>query len=146
MPVRDFSLDSELKFKAVVAAWDFYGFDGFEVSLSNPAGERTALSHVRGGKEYLLNPQGNPAALLPYDDNPIPLEKSEPLIKTLDDVKGWCNPRLKVSPLAVSGARLYAILSTMSKRYGVDFLFCKKSDTGKRIIEILSGAEKRKEN
>ena len=59
-------------------------------------------------------------------------------IKSLDDVKGWVNPRLKESPLAVSGERLHRILSTMSKKYEVDFLFCEKRNTGKEIIRILS--------
>lgn len=59
-------------------------------------------------------------------------------IKTLRDVLDWTNPRLKVSPLAVSGERLFKILTTISKTYGVDILFCDKRNTGKRIIEILS--------
>lgn len=60
-------------------------------------------------------------------------------IKTLDDVLNWVNPRLKESPLAVSGERLHKILSTLSKKHQVEFLFCTKSETGKRIIELLSG-------
>ena len=60
-------------------------------------------------------------------------------IKTLDDVERWVNPRLKESPLAVSGERLYRIMKTMSSTYGVEFLFCDKRSTGKRIIEILGG-------
>lgn len=60
-------------------------------------------------------------------------------IKTLQDVLEWKNPRLKVSQLAVSGERLHRILSAMSKTYDVDFLFCDKRNTGKRIIEILGG-------
>lgn len=59
-------------------------------------------------------------------------------VKDLDSVKEWVNPRLKVSPLAVSGERLHKILLTMSVRYSVDFLFCDKRCTGRRIIEILS--------
>lgn len=58
-------------------------------------------------------------------------------IKTLDDVAEWKNPRLKTSPLAVSGQRLHKILSTISKNYNVEFLFCDKRNTGKRIIELL---------
>ena len=58
-------------------------------------------------------------------------------IKSLEDVKNWVNPRLKESPLAVSGERLYKILSTLERRYGVEFRFCDKRNTGKRIIEIL---------
>lgn len=59
-------------------------------------------------------------------------------IKTLDDVQYWQNPRIKTSPLAVSGERLYKILSTMQAHYNTEFLFCNKNETGKRIIELLS--------
>ena len=59
-------------------------------------------------------------------------------IKTLTDVMNWENPRLKESPLAVSGERLFKILTAMSKKYDVDILFCDKRSTGRRIIEILS--------
>lgn len=60
-------------------------------------------------------------------------------IKTMEDVEKWVNPRLKTSPLAVSGERLYRIMKTMRSTYGVEFLFCDKRSTGKRIIEILGG-------
>lgn len=60
-------------------------------------------------------------------------------ITCLSDVMQWENPRLKESPLAVSGERLYKILSAMSQKYSVDFLFCTKAETGQRIIELLGG-------
>ncbi len=60
-------------------------------------------------------------------------------IKELADVNKWYNPRLKTSPLAMSGQRLFKVLYTMSKKYDVDFVFCNKSETGKRIIELLGG-------
>ena len=60
-------------------------------------------------------------------------------IRTLEDVIHWVNPRLKVSPLAVSGERLYKILSAMSKTYDVEFKFCTKDQTGATIIELLKG-------
>ena len=59
-------------------------------------------------------------------------------IKSLDDVPNWVNPRLKVSPLAVSGERLYKILKAMEYTYKVQFEFCTKAQTGKRILEILT--------
>lgn len=67
-------------------------------------------------------------------------------VKTLDDVMKWNNPRLKQSPLAVSGERLFKILTAMQNnrdRYDVEFLFCSKDQTGKRIIELLKNAEDR---
>lgn len=63
-------------------------------------------------------------------------------IEELNDVMFWKNPRLKESPMAVSGERLFRILSTMqnnTERYDVEFQFCSKNETGKRIIQILGG-------
>lgn len=61
-------------------------------------------------------------------------------IRTLEDVIAWKNPRLKTSPLAVSGERLYRIMKAMEGRYGIIWRFCGKAQTGKRIIEILEGS------
>lgn len=61
-------------------------------------------------------------------------------IRTLEDVTGWNNPRLKVSPLAMSGPRLFKVLYTLERRYETQFLFCDKRNTGKKIIELLGGA------
>ena len=58
-------------------------------------------------------------------------------IKSIEDVPNWVNPRLKVSPLAVSGERLYKILKAMEYTYKVRFEFCDKRQTGNRILEIL---------
>lgn len=60
-------------------------------------------------------------------------------IKCLDDVKTWNNPRLKESPLAMSGARLHKVLCSISQHYGVEFLFCNKKSTGKEIVRLLGG-------
>ena len=73
-------------------------------------------------------------------------------IKTLDDVLWWENPRAKFrqkvngvwvtkQQKVMQGDTLYKILNTMRNRYGVEFLFCEKKDTGKRIIELLKGRE-----
>ena len=58
-------------------------------------------------------------------------------IKTLEDVKGWYNPRLKVSPYAWDGLRLFKVMYTVQKKYNTEFLFCDKRQTGKKIIELL---------
>lgn len=58
-------------------------------------------------------------------------------IKTLEDVQNWVNPRLKEHPLALTGPRLYRIMLTMQNKYGIEWMFCAKKDTGKRIIELL---------
>ncbi len=60
-------------------------------------------------------------------------------ITCLNDVINWENSRLKESPMAMSGERLYKVLSAMSAKYGVDILFCNKSETGNMIIKLLGG-------
>ena len=65
-------------------------------------------------------------------------------IKTLEDVKNWKNPRCKDHPLAMSGERLYKVLSTMqnSDKYDVEFRFCSKANTGRVISNILGGGRR----
>lgn len=60
-------------------------------------------------------------------------------IKTLDDVRDWINPRLKTSPYALDGPNLHKRLLTISIKYGVQFEFCIKAQTGKRIMQLLGG-------
>ena len=64
-------------------------------------------------------------------------------IRTLNDVKKWKNPRLKTSKLAVSGERLYKILSTLEKTYDTKFYFCTKEQTARGIIKLLKMNEGR---
>lgn len=72
-------------------------------------------------------------------------------IETLDDVIWWDNPRKRkriqdpvtgrwktIETKAMEGETLYKILRTMERKYGVEFLFCEKADTGKEIIRLLS--------
>jgi hypothetical protein len=79
-----------------------------------------------------------------------------PDIKTLEDVQSWPNPRrlprigwvngkrqqVVDSPNALTGEQLYKTLKTISNRYGVEFLFCSKDETGSKIVEILSRGKK----
>lgn len=73
-------------------------------------------------------------------------------IKSLEDVHRWQNPRRKqriynpnvgrwieYETNAMTGEKLQKVLTTMQGKYGCEFLFCSKENTGKRIIEILSG-------
>ena len=61
-------------------------------------------------------------------------------IRSMEDVRAWVNPRLGQSPLAMSGERLYRVLTTMAKKYDVEFAFCAKHQTGKTIIKLLEVA------
>lgn len=58
-------------------------------------------------------------------------------IKSMTDVLKWENPRLKESPMAISGERLYRKMAALHRTYGVEWHFCTKAETGRRICEIL---------
>jgi hypothetical protein len=58
-------------------------------------------------------------------------------IKEIEDVKEWHNPQLDKTPYAWEGVKLYMEMRKLSAKFGVTFEFCKKSDTGRRIIELL---------
>lgn len=59
-------------------------------------------------------------------------------IRDLIDVLFWENPRKAESPHCISGEHLFKSMQSMSEKYGVEWQFCQKRETGKRIIEILS--------
>ena len=60
-------------------------------------------------------------------------------IQTLADVPSWYNWRKKKQPRALNGVQLWKIMKTMSERYDVEWRFCKKTEVGKTIIDILEG-------
>lgn len=85
-------------------------------------------------------------------------------VKSLDDIETWINPRRwqycrdygipTKGDIAANiaeferhggtrqptpGPQLAKMMRTMSERYGIQWEFCCKNDTGKRIIELLTG-------
>lgn len=59
-------------------------------------------------------------------------------IVALEDVKRWVNPRLRRSPKALTGEKLYKILKSIEERHGCRFLFCRKEEAGRMIVQLLS--------
>lgn len=59
-------------------------------------------------------------------------------IVALEDVKQWVNPRLRRSPKALTGEKLYKILKSIEERHGCRFLFCRKEEAGRMIVQLLS--------
>lgn len=78
-------------------------------------------------------------------------------VQSLNDVPNWTNPRLakwykvknaqakgkmlhikiaKQPP--INGERLCKAMLTMTDRYGVEWAFCSKADTGKEIVRLLT--------
>ena len=53
-------------------------------------------------------------------------------VKRLDDVKRWRGKWTRVT-----GSALYAEICRVSIAYGVEFMFCSKKNTGRKILELL---------
>lgn len=60
-------------------------------------------------------------------------------IRSVQDVAGWQNPYS-----GVSGRALMDEIYRVHIAYGVEFLFCDKRSTGKRIVSLLRDAESEK--
>jgi hypothetical protein len=63
----------------------------------------------------------------------------EPTITSLTNVCSWYNWRCRTNKKAINGRTLYKIMKTIQDKYGVEWMFCKKENCGKRIVEILGG-------
>ena len=100
--------------------------------------------HERFKKELVKAMQANIQLII--------LVEHGPDVKCIEDVYFWQNPRKHevrwrivngkreryvVSAKAVDGNQLYKSLCTIRDRYNVRFEFCKKKDTGRRIMELL---------
>ena len=150
----DIQIDSREKAKAIqkiTNTFDRRGVNWFVSKL--PAGDYISLDNARlsvDRKQNLLELCNNTT----QDSKRFiaELERAEQMgiklivlcehgggIERLEDVMYWKNPRLRESPLAVSGERLYRKLSAIGKAHGVLFEFCTKQQTGNRIIELLGG-------
>ena len=65
------------------------------------------------------------------------LVENEDGIAAIDDVERWINPRLALSPKAITGIRLAKAMRTLEERYGCTFLFCRPEDAAKIIYCLL---------
>jgi hypothetical protein len=59
-------------------------------------------------------------------------------VGSYDELLKWANPQPNRSALTPNGERCYKVMKAMEYSYGVEFQFCKKKDTGKRILQILT--------
>lgn len=66
-------------------------------------------------------------------------------IHSVEEVYFWDNPRLAKNPRATKGPALYKSLCTIRDEYNVDIQFCSRTDTGRKIIDLLGGADGWKE-
>ena len=59
-------------------------------------------------------------------------------VSNYEELLQWVNPQPNRSALTPNGERCFKVMKAMEYSYGVEFQFCKKKDTGKRILQILT--------
>ena len=59
-------------------------------------------------------------------------------VSNYEELLQWTNPQPNRSALTPNGERCFKVMKAMEYTYGVEFQFCKKQDTGKRILQILT--------
>lgn len=55
-------------------------------------------------------------------------------VKDISDLMLWSNPHTKIR-----GEKVFRVLSELIYKYNISVIFCEKSTTGKRILEIIYG-------
>lgn len=62
--------------------------------------------------------------------------------KKISDVQKWKNPNHSKSKLCMNGRELMSRIHKARLSYGVDFVFCKKDETGEKLLKILTCKER----
>lgn len=84
--------------------------------------------HARFKREMIRADENNIKLIFLIEDDKI---------GSIEDVKKWWNPNSLFHQRYMTGEMLYKGMKTQMKRYGVEFHFCKKDETGYKIVELL---------
>lgn len=57
----------------------------------------------------------------------------------IEDVTAWVNPNPNKTSRSIEGQRLARAMTTISDRYGVQFMFCTPEKSGEIIVKLLEG-------
>lgn len=60
-------------------------------------------------------------------------------VRNWSDLLKWTNPQPNAGPLTPNGERCYKVMKALENKYGCEFRFCTKDQTGEVIIELLKG-------
>lgn len=60
-------------------------------------------------------------------------------VRNWSDLLKWTNPQPNAGPLTPNGERCYKVMKALENKYGCEFRFCTKDQTGAVIIELLKG-------
>lgn len=116
-----------------VGDYRFYGNDYFVIDRKKTLSElsqNVTVDHERFVREIERAQRNNTVIL-------VLIEEGDEY-QCLEDVKKWTNPQANPNnPRKMTGDKLYKILTKMREEYDIDFMFCKKENTGKAIVNIL---------
>lgn len=87
-----------------------------------------------GGKRFrdecLLAQKAGIQLIILIEDDSVP---------DMNAVKKWVNNHPNANRMTPNGERIWLKMTTLNKTYGVRWEFCKKADTGRKLMELLNG-------
>lgn len=113
---------------------------GDYMSLSN---NKVAIDRKQSIGEYAVNMGKDHnrfrRELLRANDNGIKLIVliEDDKIHSIKDVVRWWNPNSMFHKRYMTGEMLYKAMNTQIRKYGVQFEFCNKKETGYKIVQLL---------
>lgn len=113
-------------------------------------GDVCGKQHERFRNECLRAQEAGIKLIVLVEDDGGYIDKKQTIynkpVRSVNDLFSWKNPRAfiwrkgkQLYPSATKGATLAKVLITMNQKYGVEFHFCSKEGSAKRIIDILEG-------
>lgn len=112
-------------------------------------GDICGKSHERFRKELIRAQESNIKLIILTEDNGGYCDRKRTIynkpVTCVNDLFGWKNPRLFIwqngkqkYPKATKGQTLVKCLITLQEKYGCEFRFAKKEDSGAEIVKLLT--------
>lgn len=113
----------------------------------NEVANNVCQDHERFRRELIRGQEAGEKVVILIEHNK---KGDQNKVESIADVIWWDNPRRHKRKLndegywveeetnAIEGEKLAKIMATMQKKYGCEWRFCDKEDTGAEIIRILS--------
>lgn len=120
-----------------------------KASIQELIGDICGIQHERFRNELIRAQESSIQLIILTEDDGGYCDRKKTIYNKpatcIEDLFSWKNPRAFIwqngkqkYPQATKGSTLAKCLFTLQERYGVIFRFCRKKESGKRIIELLT--------
>ncbi len=123
-----------------------------KASIQELIGDICGKSHERFRNELIRAQESNIKLIILTEDDGGYCDRKKTIynnpVTCIKDLFSWKNPRLFIFqggkqkyPKATRGQTLAKCLITLQEKYGCEFMFTKKADSGAEIVRLLKGSD-----